>query len=227
MVLLDIKTISLYISVIGVTMPKPYNLTNKRFGNLVVVSSSNSNGKSPWICKCDCGNNIILDSNELVYVGKLNCGCLNKTKNINFNTTKNKISTTQATWYSMKERCYNKKNNTYKNYGGRGIKICDRWLESYDNFLKDMGEKPINKSIERIDNNGNYEPSNCRWATVKEQANNRRNTLLYTYKNKSKSLSYWSDISGNSKNLMYYRLTHGWTIEDVIENKLIKGRCNR
>ena len=82
-----------------------------------------------------------------------------------------------ATWMSMKQRCYNPKNKKYPSYGGRGVKVCDRWLESYDSFASDMGERPTNHSIDRIDNNGDYTPNNCRWATPVQQGNNQQRSL--------------------------------------------------
>lgn len=96
----------------------------------------------------------------------------------------------------MKARCYNPKSKDYKNYGQRGIKVCQNWLDSFINFYEDMGNIPENSSLERIDNNGNYCKENCRWASRKEQARNRRNTLFYTYNNETKSVAEWADILG-------------------------------
>jgi hypothetical protein len=132
-------------------------------------------------CSCVCGNekNILLTNLRKGYT--TSCGCFNKEnmKNLAKDTlTKHgKVChTLYATWVEMKQRCSNPNNKNYKDYGGRGIKVCDRWINSFPNFLEDMGERPNKHSIDRINNDGNYEPSNCRWATDEQQKNNRRNT---------------------------------------------------
>lgn len=105
-----------------------------------------------------------------------------------------RLSSEYKTWINIKKRCYNQKMTGYKLYGGRGIKVCDRWLISYVNFLKDMGKKPgVEYSIDRINNNGNYEPKNCRWATKKQQSNNTRKNIKYTFKGLTKSITEWAN----------------------------------
>jgi hypothetical protein len=156
-----------------------------KFGKLTVIKEVEPRITAKGIkerrveCICDCGNlkNVMISrlKNGLVK----SCGCLQKEiiRKINIDTkTKYNVKNNPSykIWCYMKTRCYNKNNKDYKHYGGRGIIICDRWKNSFENFLNDMGEKPEGYSIDRINVDGNYEPSNCRWATQKEQVNNRR-----------------------------------------------------
>lgn len=156
------------------------DLTGKRFGRLLVAErSENRNGKVSWKCFCDCSNIKIVTSNMLVSRHTRSCGCLHreelsKRTKTHGHTANNTTTPEFRSWFSMIRRCTKENDHAYPRYGGRGIKICDRWL-SFSEFLKDMGERPSkDHSLDRIDVNGNYEPSNCRWATNVEQARNKR-----------------------------------------------------
>jgi len=122
-------------------------------------------------------------------------------------------------WAHMKARCGNKKNNKYPRYGGRGIAVCKRWMR-FKNFLEDMGEKPNGTSIDRIDNDGNYEPSNCRWATPSEQANNKSNNRVISFYGKSMSVSGWAKELGIPFVTLRMRLHRGWSIKRSFEEPL-------
>lgn len=126
-------------------------------------------------------------------------------------------------WRSIKKRCLLKTHPAFKNYGGRGITICDRWKDSFENFITDMGRRPSsNHQIERIDNNGNYEPPNCKWATVVEQINNRRNTVIIEHNGISKPLSYWAKEVNINVERLRVRLKEGWPFDRAISEPLKK-----
>lgn len=123
-----------------------------------------------------------------------------------------------STWERIKNRCNNPNSADYPDYGGRGIKVCDRWRKSFLAFYSDMGNKPIpNYSLDRINNNGNYEPSNCRWATIQEQANNKRSNRVFTINGATKTLKQWSDELGLKYKTVHMRInSYGWSTERAL-----------
>ena len=127
-------------------------------------------------------------------------------------------------WSDMKQRCYNPKTANYKNYGGRGISVCSRWLESFENFQHDMGLRPDGMTIDRIDVNGHYEPANCRWASKKDQQSNRRNNRLITHDGQTLTARQWSKHLGISEATISFRVLRGYPTEMVLsKQKFLHG----
>lgn len=163
-------------------MAKSINLIGQHFNRLTIIDYAGRNNKNccVWLCLCDCGNRKKVVGYDLRRGHTKSCGCLNKERvkkaaTSHGATADNRRDPEYAVWNNMIQRCENPKNNQYKNYGARGIKVCDQWRNDYSAFIKDIGKRPSNNhSIERIDVDGDYEPSNCKWVTPKEQARNRR-----------------------------------------------------
>lgn len=202
------------------------DITNQRFGKLVALRKSNlvfPDGELRWECICDCGNTKILPGTRLRRGNVKSCGCILKVDQ----RTHGLAETPEYNiWRHMRDRCSNPNNGSYRDYGGRGIKVCEEWENSFEAFIRDMGPKPgPGYSIERNDNNGNYCKENCRWATKREQANNRRSNVFYEYNGKMMTLAGWCNELNLDYGLVYYRMrAYKWSFEKAIGPKL---RVNR
>ena len=202
------------------------DLTGKRFGRQIALRPCGKNKYRNvlWLCKCDCGNQHIVASGKLVQGKSKSCGCYAleiRSKSLEkHGITSGGKPRTFVIWNGMKARCLNPKSTSYPNYGGRGIRICDQWLnfENFHYWAISNGYRD-DLEIDRIDNDGNYCPENCRWATAKEQANNTRSTVLLTYNGQTKSASEWSRITGISRNTITRRKRSGWTDEECLTIK--------
>ena len=201
-------------------MGKRLDLTRQRFGRLTVVkyTGRSKNSHVMWFCKCDCGNETVVRDDSLKSGNTKSCGCLRLDRTREANTTHGKNKTPiYRTWVNIKSRCQNPKDKKYNIYGGRGIKVCEQW-QKFENFYKDMQPHPGSKySIDRIDNNGDYEPSNCRWATAKQQANNRRSNHLITFKGKTQNMKQWAKEIGLNYSTLLLRINQlGWPLEKAL-----------
>lgn len=185
----------------------PINIAGQRFSNLVALEPTNKRCGSSvvWRCKCDCGQIAMVRSDNLKTGNTKGCGCLSGSWTKHGKTG----SRAYSAWCGMHSRCGDLDD---LNYGGREIKVCDHW-DSFENFFADMGEPQEGYSIDRIDNDGNYEPSNCRWATCKEQARNRRSNIQIRFNNRSLTLSEWSEILGINRSTLRARINrYGWPV---------------
>lgn len=203
------------------------DLTGQRFGRLTVIKFvSRINKRTKWLCKCDCGNETIVSTKCLRNGDTKSCGCLKKDKAREAKITHGKTSSRLfVTWGNMKSRCYSQNRRDYRDYGGRGITICVEWKDDfmafYDWAMANGYRDDL--TIDRIDVNGNYEPSNCRWVDIKVQANNTRRNHYITYKGETHTIAEWSEITGISKSAIMHRIERGWTVDKM----LTVGDANR
>lgn len=188
------------------------------FGRLKVIGEVS---RHRYRCICSCGKEIILVESVLLNGHRKSCGCLyDDCRKNGFSRRHGMTGTkTYGIWRGMISRCHSKKNNNYHNYGGRGISVCARWL-TFENFLADMGEAPCGKSIDRIDNSGNYEPGNCRWSDRKVQNNNTRRNHVLTYNGESLTVAQWSDRLGISHDTLMARIRYGWTVDKILNTSV-------
>jgi len=212
-------------TITGTAAPNRIDLTGQRFGRLIAGESKQVQGKTQkklhYACKCDCGEDVLVVAQNLRRGLTESCGCLQKDR-AKQASLKHGMSHTSIhnTWMSMLQRCNDSGCKAYKDYGGRGVKVCERWLE-FNNFYADMGLPPQKgMTLDRYPNNdGNYESGNVRWATAKEQANNRRSSCLLTYDGETMTVAQWEDRRGFRRGLIHCRLQMGWTPERAITQK--------
>lgn len=190
------------------------DLTGQRFGRLLVVGYSHTNAskKAVWLCRCDCGNEKLVAGCHLKSGHTVSCGCYKR----ELDTERPKVHGLKGTrlyriWSNMKSRCYIESVPCYKDYGGRGIKVCAEWLDDFKSFYDWAMVNGYNDdlSIDRIDNDGNYEPGNCRWVTQAVQSNNRRGVIIVSHNGETHSLKRWAEITGINYSTLMSRYKAG------------------
>lgn len=205
-------------------MQRVKDLTGQKFGRLEVIGiDDNGDRKTNWICQCDCGAIKSVRSDSLQNGAVKSCGCLKKEQDRQ-NLTKHHSHKQSGTrlyqiWVGLKGRCQNENNARYSNYGGRGISVCEEWNKSFQAFYDWSLENGYDETltIDRIDNDGNYAPANCHWATIEEQCNNRRTNVVIKIGNAEKTLTQWCDIFEVDYKTIYarYRRNEYSTIHDL------------
>ena len=178
--------------------------------------------RSAYLCRCECGNEAVIDANNLTRGKSKSCGCLrNELQSLKQRTHLESHSKLYGVWTAIKRRCYNKNSKEFYRYGGRGICMCEEWRSSYEAFRDWMLSKNYTEdlTIDRIDNDGDYTPDNCRLVTMKEQCNNRSSNRVFTWNGETHNVTEWSHIVGIPATKIFCRLYNGWSFERAITTK--------
>ncbi|CZY44048.1 hypothetical protein ACLB5K_004550 [Enterobacter hormaechei] len=196
-------------------MRKTIDLTGNQFGKLTVLTYANKDksGVSMWLCSCECGTEKVIRSNALRSGRTQSCGCMSGAKHGHRRTKE--TSPSYISWLSMQRRCNNPGDAYYADYGGRGITVCARW-GNFEAFLKDMGERPTGHTLDRIDVDKGYSPNNCRWATPKDQARNRRNNHMLDTPAGRMCITKAAETYGVKVKTIAHRLSRGWSVEKAL-----------
>lgn len=199
-------------------MSKRKKMIGKKFGRLLVLSEAEKrNSYHPrWNCVCECGKMVDVLGYHLRSGATKSCGCLSVDWSRE-NATKHGHhgEPTYWRWNGMRDRCNNPKNKHWKDYGGRGIKCCERW-DSFENFLADMGERPKGMQLDRIDNNKGYSKENCRWVTCSQNGRNKRDSIYLTFNGETKHIKEWAERTGIPYDSIRNRIKHGWEVDRIL-----------
>lgn len=209
-------------------MERYVDRTGQRLGRLIISefvgyrTSGRGVRRAMWRCVCDCGGETTISSKTIAAKSAKSCGCLQKETVSRATTTHGKSRTRlYKVWTAMKSRCHHEGDPQYHHYGGRGIHVCDRWRQSFENFEHDVGERPSSKhSLDRIDNDKGYEPGNIRWATARQQLLNRRKSIKYEYEGEMLSCREISERSGMKYMTLHQRLKKGMTAYEAVNTPL-------
>lgn len=205
------------------------DITGKKFGRLKVIKRMPNSkwNETRWLCQCDCGKQIVSTYGKLAYNHTTSCGCYSKELLIK-NRTKHHLRKHKLyyIWSGAKQRCTNKKSKFFKDYGGRGIKVCEEWNNEENGFLNFYNWAIENGytengdyrqyTLDRIDVNGNYEPDNCRWVSQKIQNNNRRSNRIIEYNGEKHTITEWCQIKNITRSTFYHRIARGWSLEKTL-----------
>lgn len=201
------------------------DLTGKKFSRLTVLSRHglNKQGSATWLVKCDCGNHKVISSPHLTTGSTVSCGCWRAERLGDMTREHGDSGSTEfKRWLSLIGRCNNPSDKAFGDYGGRGIKVCERWME-YENFLSDMGRCPSKEhTIDRVDNDGGYNKANCRWATKTEQNNNRRSNVVIEHDGRKMTATQWSKEIGVKYTTILYRLNAGYDLKNIFSRKQLR-----
>jgi len=202
------------------------DLTGELYGRILITAEGSKKGKERYwkgICQCKDKTVVEIRQGNLRNGTTTSCGCRRK-EVAKAGGLKHGMGTTRVykVWQNIKDRCHNPGSKRYADYGGRGIVVCRRWLDSFENFYQDMGDTPKSMTLEREDNNAGYSKENCRWATYKEQARNRRNNRMICHNDEVKCLAEWAEDRGLTYSALYGRLERGWSVARSLETP---ARC--
>lgn len=182
------------------------DIANRRFGRLTAVRFA---GDGKWFCRCECGGSVTVITSNLTRGNTTSCGCAFREAHFKHGMGRTAL---YHAWVAMRARCNNPNDAAFANYGGRGIKVCERWNE-FSNFLADMGARPKGYQIDRIDNEGDYEPGNCRWVSPKANLNNKRSSHFLTWKGETLTITQWAERLGIHQRTLFNRIGRGWSMD--------------
>lgn len=214
-------------------MARTKDLTGARYGRLVVMERAGSkNERATWLCRCDCGGEKVVAAQELSKGSTRSCGCLAQEQRKQaaqrqcHGFSRANMMSERKTWENMIARCYYPKHRSYWAYGAKGVTVCAQWRESFEQFVRDMGRRPVGCTIDRIDSSGDYTPENCRWATMAMQANNKRSNRLLTHDGQTMTVSQWAQHVGIKVPTLFARLKLGWSVHRALTEP-VKAQATR